>query len=139
MVMVVRLIGLSVGLAALTAWALSRFNSLRADIELPPLDDPEFQNAVIDAQATLTADAIAETFLAHGAGVYIGSTQVSAGKTNSSAADRFLDTWDASETIGKSLWDLEYDRWGKGDLDCFAISELYSEAAGVSLKEQGKG
>ena len=64
MVMVVRLIGLSVGLAALTAWALARFNALRADIELPPLDDPGFQDAVIDAQATLTADAIAETFLA---------------------------------------------------------------------------
>lgn len=63
-VMVARLMGLSVGLAALTAWALSRFNALRADIELPPLDDPAFQSAVIDAQAALTADAIAETFLA---------------------------------------------------------------------------
>ena len=63
-VMVVRLMGLSVGLAALTAWALNRFNALRADIELPPLDDPGFQQAVVDAQQTLTADAIGETFLA---------------------------------------------------------------------------
>ena len=39
-------------------------HTLRADIELPPLDAPGFQDAVIDAQATLTADAIAETFLA---------------------------------------------------------------------------
>lgn len=66
-VMVVRLMGLSVGLAALTAWALGRFNSLRSSIELPPLDDPGFQAAVIDAQQTLTADAISETFLATGA------------------------------------------------------------------------
>jgi hypothetical protein len=74
---------------------------------------------------------IAETFLAHGAGVYIGSTQVSAGSTNSSATDRFLATWDASETVGKSLWDVEYDRWGKGDLDWweFWVSEynLYGD------------
>lgn len=63
-VMVVRLMGLSVGLAALTAWALNRFNALRGDIELPPLDDPGFQAAVIDAQQTLTAEAIGETFLA---------------------------------------------------------------------------
>ncbi|MEO0493074.1 MAG: MFS transporter [Actinomycetota bacterium] len=65
-VMVVRLMGLSVGLAGLTAWALSRFNALRSSIELPPLDDPAFQAAVIDAQQTLTADAIGETFLATG-------------------------------------------------------------------------
>lgn len=63
-VMVVRLMGLSVGLAALTAWALNRFNALRGDIELPPLDDPGFQQAVVDAQQGLTADAIGETFLA---------------------------------------------------------------------------
>ena len=37
--MVVRLIGLSVGLSALTAWGLARFNRLRGDIELPPLTD----------------------------------------------------------------------------------------------------
>ena len=63
-VMIVRLIGLSVGLAALTAWALARFNSARADLELPSITDPGFQEAVTEASAQLTADAIAETFLA---------------------------------------------------------------------------
>ena len=71
-VMVVRLLGLSVGLAALTAWALGRFNALRGDIELPPLDDPGFQQAVVDAQQSLTADAIGETFLATAAIAAVG-------------------------------------------------------------------
>ena len=63
-VMVVRLIGLSVGLAALTAWGLARFNSARAGLELPAITDPGFQEAVLEATGQLTADAISETFLA---------------------------------------------------------------------------
>lgn len=63
-VMVVRLIGLSVGLSALTAWGLARFNRLRADIELPPLTDPDFDEALQAASAELTSQAIAETFVA---------------------------------------------------------------------------
>jgi len=63
-VMIVRLMGLSVGLAGLTAWGLGRFNELRQQIELPPITDPDFQAAITDASATLTADAISETFLA---------------------------------------------------------------------------
>ncbi|MGI9621451.1 MAG: hypothetical protein ACR2PK_01345, partial [Acidimicrobiales bacterium] len=62
--MVVRLLGLSVGLSLLTAWGLARFNDLRTEIDLPPIADPEFEEAVLDAQASLTAQAIAETFLA---------------------------------------------------------------------------
>jgi hypothetical protein len=62
-VMVVRLLGLSVGLSALTAYGLTRFNQLRRGIELPPIVDPGFEDALRAAQATLTADAIAETFL----------------------------------------------------------------------------
>ncbi len=62
-VMVVRLLGLSVGLSALTAYGLARFNQLRRGIELPPIVDPGFEDALRAAQATLTADAIAETFL----------------------------------------------------------------------------
>ena len=61
--MVVRLLGLSVGLSALTAYGLARFNQLRRGIELPPIVDPGFEDALRAAQATLTADAIAETFL----------------------------------------------------------------------------
>jgi MFS family permease len=63
-VMVVRLLGLSVGLSALTAWGLARFNALRGDIELPPLTDPGFQAALQDASAELTSASIAETFVA---------------------------------------------------------------------------
>ncbi len=70
-VMVVRLLGLSVGLSALTAWGLARFNDLRSGIDLPPLTDPGFQDAVLAATESLTAQAIAETFTA--AAVVVGS------------------------------------------------------------------
>lgn len=63
-VMVVRLLGLSVGLSALTAWGLNRFNELRGTLELPPIGSPGFEDALLDAQADLTAQAIAETFTA---------------------------------------------------------------------------
>ena len=63
-VMVVRLLGLSVGLSALTAWGLARFNALRGDIELPPLTDPGFESALREASAELTSSSIAETFIA---------------------------------------------------------------------------
>ncbi len=70
-VMVVRLLGLSVGLSALTAWGLARFEALRADIDLPPLTDPDFDRALLAAQEALTAQAIAETFTA--AAVVVGA------------------------------------------------------------------
>ncbi len=70
-VMVVRLLGLSVGLSALTAWGLTRFNDLRSTIDLPPLTDPGFEAALLEAQETLTAQAIAETFTA--AAVVLGA------------------------------------------------------------------
>ncbi|MEM7094501.1 MAG: MFS transporter [Actinomycetota bacterium] len=71
LVMVVRLLGLSVGLSALTAWGLARFESLRSTLDLPPLTDPDFQSALIEAQERLTAQAIAETFTA--AAVVVGA------------------------------------------------------------------
>jgi hypothetical protein len=64
LVMVTRLLGFSVGLSALTAWGLARFNSLRRDLELPSITDPGFQDALRNAQEELTSKAIAETFLA---------------------------------------------------------------------------
>lgn len=70
-VMVVRLMGFSVGLSALTAWGLARFNDLRSTIDLPSITDPGFEAAVTEAQETLTAQAIAETFTA--AAVVIGA------------------------------------------------------------------
>jgi MFS family permease len=71
-VMVVRLLGLSVGLSALTAYGLARFNQLRRGIDLPPIVDPGFEDALRAAQATLTADAIAETFLMSAAVTAVG-------------------------------------------------------------------
>ncbi len=71
LVMVVRLLGFSVGLSALTAWGLERFNALRSTIELPSITDPGFEAAVTQAQQVLTAQAIAETFTA--AAVVVGA------------------------------------------------------------------
>jgi MFS family permease len=71
-VMVVRLIGLSVGLSALTAYGLARYNSLRGGIELPDLTDPGFEAALSDASARLTADSLSGTFLASAAVAAIG-------------------------------------------------------------------
>ncbi len=72
LVMVVRLLGLSLGLAALTAWGLRRFNALRSTIELPPITDPGFAAAAAEASARLTAEAIAQTFLAAAALTALG-------------------------------------------------------------------
>ena len=72
LVMVTRLLGFSVGLSALTAWGLARFNSLRGDIDLPPITDPGFESALRDASEELTSKAIAETFLATAAVTVIG-------------------------------------------------------------------
>jgi MFS family permease len=63
-VMVARLLGLSVGLSALTAFGLARFNALRPTVVLPPPDDPGFPAALSAAQQALTTRAIADTFLA---------------------------------------------------------------------------
>ena len=71
-VMIVRLVGLSVGLAGLTAWGLARFNALRSELELPSITDPGFQSAITEASGRLTADAISETFLAAAAITFIG-------------------------------------------------------------------
>ncbi len=71
-VMVVRMVGLSVGLSALTAWGLARFNALRSEIDLPPITDPEFQSALNAATQRLTAQSIADTFLASALALGIG-------------------------------------------------------------------
>lgn len=71
LVMVLRLIGLSVGLSGLTAWGLHRFNQLRTQIELPPLTDPDYARAATEASAKLTTASLAETFVAAGVLVVI--------------------------------------------------------------------
>lgn len=63
LVIVLRLIGMSVGLSSLTAWGLYRFDVIRRTIELPALNDPGFQQAVIDGLTDTTVKVLAETFL----------------------------------------------------------------------------
>ncbi len=64
LVVVLRLIGLSVGLSGLTAYGLMRFNQLRGTLDLPPLGDPGYQQALETAQGELTTSALSETFVA---------------------------------------------------------------------------
>jgi EmrB/QacA subfamily drug resistance transporter len=71
LVVVLRLVGLSVGLSGLTAYGLWRFNELRGTLDLPPLGDPGYQEAVERAQAEVTTSALAETFVAAAALVAI--------------------------------------------------------------------
>ena len=72
LVVVLRLMGLSVGLSGLTAWGIHRYEVLRRTIELPPLGDPGYQEALSRAQEELTTSALAETFLAAAVIVGIG-------------------------------------------------------------------
>ncbi|MEP1124570.1 MAG: MFS transporter [Ilumatobacter sp.] len=71
-VMVVRMIGLSVGLSALTAWGLARFDALRGDLDLPAITDPGFGVALEAATEQLTAQSIADTFLASAVALGVG-------------------------------------------------------------------
>ncbi len=63
LVIVLRLMGMSVGLSGLTAWGLYRFNVLRELTVLPGLDNPNYQTAVIEALTDTTVSVLVETFL----------------------------------------------------------------------------
>jgi len=65
LVIVMRLMGMSVGLSGLTAWGLRRFEVLRTQITLPdlPLSDPAYQQAIVDGLTHVTVAVLAETFL----------------------------------------------------------------------------
>jgi MFS family permease len=62
---VFRLIGMSVGLSALTSWGLHRFGLLRTQINLPdlPLSDPAYQQAIVDGLIQVTVRVLTETFI----------------------------------------------------------------------------
>jgi MFS family permease len=62
LVILFRLMGMSVGLSALTGWGIYRFNILRRQVELPPLSDPGFGTALADGLTRTTAQVLAETF-----------------------------------------------------------------------------
>lgn len=63
LVIVARLIGMSVGLSALTAWGLERFNHLRDALVLPPPGDPGYTESLVQGLTGVTADVLTETFL----------------------------------------------------------------------------
>jgi MFS family permease len=63
LVIVARLIGFSVGLAALTAWGLRRYDQMRGAVELPPITDPGYADAVAEATIEISTSALAETFV----------------------------------------------------------------------------
>lgn len=64
LVIVVRLMGMSVGLSGLTAWGLRRFEVLRTQIILPdlPFSDPVYQKAIVDGLTEVTVRVLTETF-----------------------------------------------------------------------------
>lgn len=65
LVIVVRLMGMSVGLSGLTAWGLRRFDLLRTQITLPdlPFSDPVYQRAIVDGLTQVTVRVLTETFV----------------------------------------------------------------------------
>lgn len=65
LVIVFRLIGMSVGLSALTSWGLHRFGVLRTQITLPdlPFSDPIYQQAIVEGLMEVTVRVLTQTFL----------------------------------------------------------------------------
>ena len=63
LVIVFRLMGMSVGLSALTAWGQYRFNFLRTTIDVPSITDPGFGAALTAALTKVTVDVLSETFV----------------------------------------------------------------------------
>ncbi len=63
LVIVMRLIGMSVGLSALTSWGLYRFDILRTQIVLPEITDEGYYDALIAGLTNTTIAVLAETFV----------------------------------------------------------------------------
>lgn len=94
LVIVFRMIGFSVGLALLTTFGVRRYDQLRATVDLPPITDPTYREAVTDVAQRLTTEALAETFL--GAGVAVAAATILAlflpGRTAAGRAGQ-LSSW----------------------------------------------
>lgn len=63
LVIVMRLMGMSVGLSALTSWGLYRFNLLRTQIMLPEIGSADYFTALVEGLTSVTVKVLAETFL----------------------------------------------------------------------------
>lgn len=65
LVIMLRLMGMSVGLSALTSFGLRRFASLRTQIALPdlPLTAPAYQQAIVAGLTRVTVQVLTETFV----------------------------------------------------------------------------
>ena len=50
-------------MAAVTAWGIRRYDDMRADVELPPVTDPGYGDAVAAATVDVSTSALAETFI----------------------------------------------------------------------------
>ena len=125
-VMVVRLMGLSVGLSALTAWALARFNDLRSTIDLPPLTDPDFQEALLAAQESLTAQAIAETFTAAAVVIGVGLLAAFAMRTTTPQEDTMSDpTTETSDDLIESTTTAEPPAIDHAHVPAQALAVVY--------------
>lgn len=72
LVILARLLGFSVGLAALTAWGARRYSELRADLELPAIGQEGASEAMSAAVVDITTAALAETFLGAGLALVAG-------------------------------------------------------------------
>jgi hypothetical protein len=68
---------------------------------------------------------VAEAFLEYGAGVYIGSTELSPMHINAEIGKRFFNAWgvNTDDTVGKTLTAIERDRWSHGKWWQFWIEE----------------
>lgn len=73
LVILCRLVGFSVGLAALTAWGLGRYRELRDGLELPPIGGVGYETAFGDALVDITTRALSETFLGAAAALVAAS------------------------------------------------------------------
>ncbi|MBN1889713.1 MAG: DUF11 domain-containing protein [Thermoflexales bacterium] len=59
---------------------------------------------------------IAEAFLQGSAGVYVGSTEVSAIGKNNEAGKWFFNNWDTYDTVGRTFTDLRRDKFDDGEV-----------------------
>ena len=66
LVILFRMIGFSVGLAAMTAFGVRRYDQLRSSADVPSISDPGYAEAITALAQDLTTKALAETFLGAG-------------------------------------------------------------------------